>query len=274
MSIIEVKNVSYTYDKTKFAVKNVSFDVKEGEYVAIIGHNGSGKSTLAKLFNALFVPTNGEIIVDGISTSQKDKLFEIRKKVGVVFQNPDNGIVASIVEDDIAFGPENIGVKREEIGERIDFALKTVGMEKFRYSSPDRLSGGQKQRIAIAGVLALKPKVIVLDESTAMLDPKGRQEILNVVKKLNKEQGVTVIAITHYMDEVLNADKVYVLDEGEIALQGTPREIFKEGAKIKSIGLELPLASFIAEKLRQAGVPVKDGILDKEELKGAICELK
>jgi energy-coupling factor transport system ATP-binding protein len=226
MAILSAEKVSYSYDKKIMAIKELSLSVNKGEYIAVIGHNGSGKSTLAKLFNGLIKPDSGEIIVDNFKASNKKDLFEIRKRVGVVFQNPDNQLVASIVEDDVAFGPENLGVKRAEIGERIDFALKSVGMEEFRKKSPTRLSGGQKQRIAIAGVLALKPEILILDEATAMLDPQGRKEILEVISKLNKEQGVTVISITHYMEEAVNADRVYVLDDGVIALMGTPREIF------------------------------------------------
>ena len=274
MAILSAKKVSYSYDKKNRAVKELSLSVEKGEYIAIIGHNGSGKSTLAKLFNGLIKPDSGEIVVDGFSSQNKKDLFEIRKRVGVVFQNPDNQLVASIVEDDVAFGPENLGVKRQEIGERIDFALKSVGMEEFRKKSPTRLSGGQKQRIAIAGVLALKPEILILDESTAMLDPQGRKEILEVINKLNKEQGVTVIAITHYMEEVVSADRVFVLDDGVIALTGTPREIFKEKKVIKSLGLELPSASYIASKLKEKGVKIEGEILTEKELSEALCKLK
>ena len=274
MSLITLSDVSFSYDDKHKAIKNLSLSVEKGEYIAIIGHNGSGKSTLAKLFNALAVPTKGTVVVDGFSSSDKKDLFEIRKRVGVVFQNPDNQLVASIVEDDVAFGPENLGVKREEIGERIDFALKSVGMEKYRRSSPTRLSGGQKQRIAIAGVLALKPQVLVLDESTAMLDPKGRKEVLEVVKKLNKEQGVTVITITHYMDEVIDADRVIVLNDGEITLIGSPKEIFSQKEKLKACGLELPLATYIASKLIEKGVRIDGEILTPTQLKETLCALK
>ncbi len=274
MAILSADKVSYSYDKKNTALKEVSLIVEKGEYIAVIGHNGSGKSTLAKLFNGLLKPDSGEIIVDGFKSSDKNALFEMRKRVGVVFQNPDNQLVASIVEDDVAFGPENLGVKRKEIGERIDFALNSVGMQEFRKSSPTRLSGGQKQRIAIAGVLALKPEVLILDESTAMLDPQGRAEILEVVKKLNKEQGVTVIAITHYMEEVVSADRVYVLDDGVVALTGTPREIFKEKNLMKSLGLELPSASYIATKLKENGVNIEGEILTDFELAEALCKLK
>ncbi len=272
VSLISLKNVSFSYDKRHNALENLSFDVERGEYLAVIGHNGSGKSTLARLLNALLLPDEGSITVDGLSIADKQNLFEIRKRVGVVFQNPDNQIVASIVEDDIAFGPENLGVKREEIANRIDFALKAVNMEEFRKSSPTRLSGGQKQRIAIAGVLALNPQVLILDESTAMLDPQGRKEVLQVVKKLNEEKGVTVIAITHYMEEVVDADRVIVLDNGKMVMQDTPREIFKREEELKAIGLELPLASYIAQKLRNAGVDIPKGILTETELTEALCK--
>lgn len=274
MALLEVQNVSFSYDKLNKVIKNVCLSVEEGEYIAVIGHNGSGKSTLAKLFNGLQKPDEGEVIVDGFSVHDKKSEFEIRKRVGVVFQNPDNQLVASIVEDDVAFGPENLGVPRKEIGERINFALSAVGMEKFRHATPTRLSGGQKQRIAIAGVLALKPKILVLDESTAMLDPKGRKEVLDVVNKLNKEQKVTVIAITHYMEEVIDADRVIVINDGEIALSGTPREIFAQKDVIKGYGLELPLSAYIAEKLKQKGVSLKSDILDQTELAEALCALK
>ena len=274
MPLLTAENVSFSYDKQHKVIKNVSLSVEKGEFVSVIGHNGSGKSTLAKLFNGLIKPDEGTIVVGGFNSLEKKDVFEIRKRVGVVFQNPDNQLVASIVEDDVAFGPENIGVPREEIGRRIDFALKAVGMEKFRHSSPTRLSGGQKQRIAIAGVLALMPEILVLDESTAMLDPQGRKEVLDVVKKLNEQQNVTVINITHYMDEVVCADKVYVMNDGEIAMSGTPKEIFNRKEEIKKIGLELPLAATIADKLIEKGVDLPEGILTDLELSEALCALK
>ena len=274
MAFLSAEKVSFSYDKQSNVIKNVTLSVEKGEYVAIIGHNGSGKSTLAKLFNALIVPDQGKITVDGFSSCDKKDLFEIRKRVGVVFQNPDNQLVASIVEDDVAFGPENLGVKREEIGERIEFALSAVKMEKFRKSSPTRLSGGQKQRIAIAGVLALKPDVLVLDESTAMLDPQGRKEVLEVVDRLNKEQKVTVINITHYMEEVVHADKVYVINDGQIALEGTPEQIFKQKDKLNSLGLELPLSAVIVDGLIELGIKLPEGILTEERLAEELCALK
>jgi len=281
MAILKMENVSFSYDKKRAVLKNISLEIKKGEYVAVIGHNGSGKSTLAKLMNGLIFPDTGSITVSGISTfkegsEQKDKsaVFEIRKKVGVVFQNPDNQLVASIVEDDVAFGPENIGAPRKEIGERIDFALSAVGMQEFRHRTPSRLSGGQKQRIAIAGVLALKPEILVLDESTAMLDPKGRKEVLSVVEKLNKEQNVTVITVTHYMDEVVHADRVIVMSDGEMVMQGTPEEIFKREEEIKKYGLELPVSTVIANKLRAKGLNIPEGIFTPEGLAEALCGLK
>lgn len=272
MALLEVKNVSYSYDRNTKALKGVSFCVEKGEFVAIVGHNGSGKSTLAKLLNGLLKPTGGEVVVDGFSSSDKNAVFEIRKRVGMVFQNPDNQLIASIVEDDIAFGPENLGVAREEIGERIDFALKAVGMENFRTATPTRLSGGQKQRIAIAGVLALKPEILVLDESTAMLDPQGRKEIAQVVDALRKS-GVAVIAITHYMDEAVKADKVIVIDRGTVALSGTPKEVFAKKDALRALGLELPLAGVIADKLRERGADIPEDIITEEELLGALWTL-
>ena len=266
MALLQVENARFSYDKKTEALKGVSFSAEKGDYLAIIGHNGSGKSTLARLINGLLTPSGGTVTVDGISSVDKEKCFQLRKRVGVVFQNPDNGIIASIVEDDVAFGPENLGVPREEIKERIDFALKAVGMEEYRKSSPARLSGGQKQRVAIAGVLALKPEILVLDESTAMLDPKGRKEILAVVKKLNEEQGVTVIAITHYMEEAAQARDVIVLSDGEIVMRGSPEEIFLKGAELKKYGLELPYPAYVAEKLKEKGVPIDGVVLTREAL--------
>ena len=274
MPIIQLKDVNFSYDKKIDVIKNLSLSVEEGEYIAVIGHNGSGKSTLAKLFNALCIADSGQVLVDGFDASDKKNVFEIRKRVGVVFQNPDNQLIASIVEDDIAFGPENLGLKRKEIGERIDFALSAVGMQKYRHSSPTRLSGGQKQRIAIAGVLALKPKVLVLDESTAMLDPQGRKEVLKVAYDLNKEQKTTIINVTHYMDEVISADKVFVMNDGEIVLSGTPKEIFTHRETLRKCGLEIPLALEIADKLIEKGIPLPQGILTEEQLSEELCALK
>ncbi len=272
MPIVKVENVSYSYDKKTDVLKNINLEIEKGEYVCIVGHNGSGKSTLAKLFNGLLIPDSGEITACGYSSKNKKSLFEIRKRVGVVFQNPDNQLVASIVEDDIAFGPENLGIKREEIKQRIDFALSAVGMEEYKNSSPERLSGGQKQRIAIAGVLALKPEVIILDEATSMLDPRGRKEVLDVVKKLN-ENGTTVIAITHYMEETIEADRIYVLKDGEVINKGTPREVFGKKDLLFIAGLELPPATKIAEELKKKGANINGDLLTPEELAEELCKL-
>ena len=274
MPILTTENVRFSYDKKTNAINNVNLSIESGEYVAIIGHNGSGKSTLARLFNALINPTSGEITVDGMSTRDKKNLAKIRETVGVVFQNPDNQLVASIVVDDVAFGPENLGLSREEIGSRIDFALSAVGMENFRNASPERLSGGQKQRVAIAGVLALKPKILVLDEATSMLDPEGRKDVLDVVKKLNKENGVTVIAITHYMEEVVGADRVIVVNDGAVAFTGTPEEVFAQKEMLNNFGLELPISAYIAQKLREKGLELPQNILTEDGLAEALCALK
>lgn len=273
MCIIRTENLSFKYSgASEYALKNVNLSIKKGEFVSIIGHNGSGKSTLARLFNGLLQPTSGEVTVNGVSTLNKDGIFEVRKTVGVVFQNPDNQLVASIVEDDVAFGPENIGLPREEIGKRIDFALNAVGMQDFRKFSPSRLSGGQKQRIAIAGVLAVKPQVIVLDESTAMLDPKGRKEVMQVVKKLNKENGITVINVTHYMDEVCEADRVIVLNDGQAVMQGSPQEIFSRKNELESYNLDVPVPTAIAEVLKEKGFNINKEIYSKEDLSEVLCE--
>ncbi len=273
MAELKAENLVFSYDKKIKVIDGVSFSLKEGEYLAVIGRNGSGKSTLAKLLNGLLTLDDGNVTVDGFSVREPKDLYEIRKRVGMVFQNPDNQLVASIVEDDVAFGPENIGVPRKEIGERIDFALKSVGMEDFRTRSPERLSGGQKQRIAIAGVLALKPEILVFDESTSMLDPKGRKEVLEVVKKLNEEQGVSVLTITHYMEETVEADRIIVLDGGKIALEGTPKEVFSQKDKIRGLGLELPPCTVIAEKLKEKGLDINENCLTPDELRGELCKL-
>ncbi len=272
MAQILLENITFSYDKKTDVLKNISLSVEKGEYVAILGHNGSGKSTLAKLLNGLITATSGSAEICGFSPFEKKNLFEIRKRVGVIFQNPDNQLVASIVEDDVAFGPENLGVKRQEIKERIDFALSAVNMEEFRKSSPTRLSGGQKQRIAIAGVLALKPEVLVLDESTSMLDPKGREEVLSVVKKLNKQEGVTVIAITHYMEEAVEADKIIVLKDGEIVSFGAPEKVFSDKSALDKAGLCLPLSEEIANELKKSGVISGGQVLTETALTEGLCE--
>ena len=274
MCRVLIKDLSFRYRAMgDYVLNNLNLAVEEGEFVAVIGHNGSGKSTLAKLMNGLLQPTQGEVCVGDYRTGDKQSLFEIRKRVGVVFQNPDNQLVASIVEDDVAFGAENIGLPREEIGERIEFALSAVGMEEYRYSTPARMSGGQKQRIAIAGVLAVRPEVLVLDESTAMLDPRGRREVMEVVERLNRENGMSVVLITHYMDEVAKADRVIVLSDGRIAMTGSPREVFSRGEELKTYGLSLPVPAQIAQKLREKGVPANGAALTAEELSEELCEL-
>ncbi len=272
MEAVKFENVKFAYreDEEDFAVNGVTLSIGEGEFVAVLGRNGSGKSTLAKMINALLVPTEGRAEVFGLDTADSKNTFEIRKSAGMVFQNPDNQTVASIVEDDVAFGPENIGVPREEIGRRIEFALNAVGMQAFRDATPSRLSGGQKQRIAIAGVLAVMPKIMILDESTAMLDPKGRREVMDVIKKLNKERGMTVILITHFMDEALEADRAIVMHRGEVVMDGTPEEIFSRSDELETYNLTLPRAAYISKKLAEGGMPVK-GAFNAEELAEEIC---
>ena len=272
MNALEISKLNFSYEQIP-VLRDVSLTVKRGEFVCLLGRNGSGKSTLARLVNGLLTPSSGEIKVFGLDSTKKENLFEIRKKAGMVFQNPDNQMVASIVEDDLAFGPENVGVEREEIGERISYALKAVGMEEFRHSTPSRLSGGQKQRIAIAGVLALKPDILILDESTAMLDPKGRSEVMSVVKKLNKEEGLTVIDITHYMDEAVDADRIVVLSDGRVVMQGAPSEVFARARELEVYGLNVPKATYIAQKLREKGLPIAGEIFDGEDLINKLCEL-
>ena len=271
MDAVEFKNVSFSYGSGTFALKNINFAVKEGEFIAVLGHNGSGKSTLARLINGLLEADSGEITVFGLPVSDRKNLFEIRKNVGIVFQNPDNQMVASIVEDDIAFGAENIGLPREEIGKRITFALDAVGMQEFRHATPTRLSGGQKQRIAIAGVLAIRPKVMILDESTAMLDPRGRREVMQVVSRLNKEEGMTVILITHFMEEALMADRAIVMNKGEIVMEGTPADIFERHEELETYNLALPRIGYICQKLREGGMNVAD-TLDAEKLAEEIAQ--
>ncbi len=265
--------VTFSYNEQPApALSGVSFTVKKGEFLAIIGHNGSGKSTLARLINGLLIPDEGKVVVFGLDTAEGKNPIEIRKKAGIVFQNPDNQMVASIIEDDVAFGPENIGVEREEIGRRIDWALKAVGMEQFRTGTPSRLSGGQKQRIAIAGVLAIKPDIIILDESTAMLDPRGRREVMGVVSRLNREEGMTVILITHFMEEALLADRTIVLNRGEIVMQGTPAEIFLHSERLEAYNLSLPRIGRICKTLQKAGIAVDDCLTPEilaEEIKDA-----
>ena len=275
MSFIELKNVVFYYNNDdeqsnqRPAIDGVSFSVEKGEVVAIIGHNGSGKSTLAKLCNGLLEPDEGEILVDGISTNDKKRIFEIRSKVGIVFQNPDNQMVATIIEDDVAFGPENLGLKSEEIRKRVDWALESVGMSEYAKGTPFKLSGGQKQRIAIAGVLALKPQVMILDESTAMLDPLSRKEIMDVAMKLVREENMTLINITHFVDEAMEADKIIVLNDGKVFMQGG-KEVLMEDEKLASIGLESPLAVRVKNKLNVMGYSLPS-VLTDEELIDNLC---
>lgn len=271
MEAVCFENVKYSYrDDASFAVNGVTLSIEEGQFVAVLGRNGSGKSTLAKLINALLEPTSGKVTVFGMDTADPKQTFEIRKNAGMVFQNPDNQTVASVVEDDVAFGPENIGVPREEIGRRIDFALGAVGMQAFRQATPSRLSGGQKQRVAIAGVLAILPRILILDESTAMLDPKGRREVMEVVKKLNREQGMTVLLITHFMDEALQAERAIVMHRGEVVMDGAPEEIFARSDELETYNLTLPRAAAICKRLQREGMPVGNAFT-AEELAEVLC---
>ena len=255
------------------ALDHVDLEIEPGSFVAILGHNGSGKSTLAKHLNVLLNPTEGTLWVDGKDTSDMDNLWKIRQNTGMVFQNPDNQIIGSIVEEDVGFGPENIGVPTDEIWQRVEESLKAVGMFKYRTHSPNKLSGGQKQRVAIAGVVAMQPKCIVLDEPTAMLDPNGRKEVLRTIHELNKKKGVTIILITHYMEEVTDADYVYVMDSGSVVMQGTPREIFSRVESLKAHRMDVPQITLLAHELKKAGLDLPDGILTREELVGALTKI-
>lgn len=273
MKVIEINNLKFSYADASPVLNGVDLSVDEGEFLAVIGRNASGKSTLARLINGLIAPLSGEITVLGMDASKKENLFEIRKNVGIVFQNPDNQMVASIVEDDVVFGPENIGIPREEIKERLEFALKETGTYELKDQMASKLSGGQKQRVAIAGVLAIKPKILILDESTSMLDPKGREEVMDVVKKLNREEKMTVITITHYMDEVTECDRVAVLLDGVIAKTGTPSEIFNDAELLKRAGMEPPVSAKICEGLKKRGLKLDDAIT-KEDLLASILKVK
>ena len=255
------------------AVDGVSFEVEKGDFVAILGHNGSGKSTLAKHINALLTPSEGTLWVNGLDTREEENLWDVRQSAGMVFQNPDNQIIGTIVEEDGGFGPENMGVPTKEIWERVEESLKAVNMLKYRHHSPNKLSGGQKQRVAIAGVVAMHPKCIVLDEPTAMLDPNGRKEVIRAVRALNQVEDITVILITHYMEEVIYANKVLVMDDGKVVMQGTPREIFSQVETLKSYRLDVPQATLLAWELKKAGLDLPDGILTREELVEALCQL-
>lgn len=275
MGIVEAKNLTFEYirrdeegnvEGITTAVDNVNIDIKAGDFVAVLGHNGSGKSTFAKHLNALVMPTEGTVYVDGMDTKDSGNTLSIRQTAGMVFQNPDNQIVGTLVDEEVGFGPENIGVPTEEIRERVEKSLKAVGMYQFRSASPNKLSGGQKQRVAIAGIVAMKPKCIVLDEPTAMLDPLGRKEVLNVLHELNRKENVTIILITHYMEEVIDADYVYVMDGGKLVMDGTPRQIFTQVEMLKSMRLDVPQVTELAYELKKAGLPIKDGIIRNEEL--------
>lgn len=279
MGIIKAKQLVHEYirrdeegnvESISTALDHVDLDVKPGEFIAILGHNGSGKSTLAKHINALLAPTEGSLFVDGKDVTEEENILPIRQAAGMVFQNPDNQIIASIVEEDVGFGPENIGVPTEEIWQRVEESLKSVGMLKYRNHSPNKLSGGQKQRVAIAGVVAMQPKCIVLDEPTAMLDPNGRGDVIRTAIELNQKKGVTIILITHYMEEVVDADRVFVMDKGKVVMQGTPREIFSQVGKLKEYRLDVPQVTILADLLRQSGLDIPIGVLRREELAEAI----
>ncbi|GAA6492892.1 MAG TPA: energy-coupling factor transporter ATPase [Candidatus Bariatricus faecipullorum] len=280
MSMIKTEDLVFEYEKRdddgnvigkSRAIDEVNLDIAPGQFIAILGHNGSGKSTLAKHMNALLVPTGGTMWVNGMDTREEERVWDIRQSAGMVFQNPDNQIIGTVVEEDVGFGPENLGVPTEEIWKRVEESLKAVGMLEYRHHSPNKLSGGQKQRVAIAGVVAMRPRCIVLDEPTAMLDPNGRKEVLRCVQELQKRDNVTVILITHYMEEVIDADRVFVMDHGHVVMQGTPREVFSQVETLKYYRLDVPQVTLLADELRKQGVDLPEGILRKEELVEALC---
>ena len=282
MSMIKTNKLIFEYEKrddegnitgAHRAIDEVNLDIEPGQFIAILGHNGSGKSTLAKHMNAILTPTGGTMWVDGKNTSDPKELWNVRQSAGMVFQNPDNQIIGTVVEEDVGFGPENLGVPTDEIWQRVEESLKSVGMIEYRHHSPNKLSGGQKQRVAIAGVVAMEPKCIVLDEPTAMLDPVGRKEVLKTVKKLREKKKVTVILITHYMEEVIDADKVYVMDHGHVVMEGTPREVFSRVDELKEYRLDVPQVTILADELRKRGLDIPAGILRKEELVECLCQL-
>ncbi len=282
MEMIQTEKLVYEYEKrdeegnvigTSRAIDEVDIEAKEGQFIAILGHNGSGKSTLAKHLNAILLPTEGSVWVDGKNTSNPDELWNVRQSAGMVFQNPDNQIIGTVVEEDVGFGPENLGVPTDEIWQRVEESLKAVGMIEYRHHSPNKLSGGQKQRVAIAGVVAMEPKCIVMDEPTAMLDPVGRREVLKTVHKLRKQKKVTVILITHYMEEVVDADKIFVMDHGKVVMEGSPKEIFSKVDELKSYRLDVPQVTILADELRKRGLDIPKGILRKEELVEAVERL-
>ncbi len=277
-NIIEIKNLHFSYPAEEGSepaevLKGIDLTVKEGEFMAILGHNGSGKSTLAKHINGILVPTSGTVTVDGINTADEDKIFDLRRRAGMVFQNPDNQIVSSIVEEDVAFALENLGVPYEEMRRRVDEALKDVNMYDYRLHSPSQLSGGQKQRVAIAGIIAMKPKCIILDEPTAMLDPQGRREVMSVIKRMNREYGITIVLITHYMDEAAQCGRVVVMDKGRVILDDTPRAVFSQVEQVKKIGLDVPQVTELAYELKKAGYDISDDIITEEECINAIKKL-
>lgn len=282
MSLIKTKNLTFEYIRrddegnvegiTK-AVDDVTLDIKQGDFITILGHNGSGKSTLAKHMNAILYPTDGTVWVDGKDTNEDEYLWDIRQTAGMVFQNPDNQIIGQVVEEDVGFGPENMGVPTKEIWERVEESLKAVGMYEYRKHSPNKLSGGQKQRVSIAGVIAMHPKCIILDEPTAMLDPKGRKEVIRAVRALNDVEKVTVILITHYMEEAIYSDKIFVMDQGRIVMQGTPKQVFSQVEQLKELRLDVPQATLLSYELKKAGLNLEDGILSKEGLVEALCRL-
>ena len=282
MGIIKAKQLVHEYirrdeegnvESIQTALDHIDLDVQPGQFIAILGHNGSGKSTLAKHINALLAPTEGSLWVDGKDVTQEENILPVRKTAGMVFQNPDNQIIASVVEEDVGFGPENIGVPTDEIWQRVEESLKSVGMLQYRHHSPNKLSGGQKQRVAIAGVMSMEPKCIVLDEPTAMLDPNGRKEVLHAAHELNRKKGVTILLITHYMEEVVDADYVYVMDKGHVVMQGTPREIFSQVGTLKEHRLDVPQITLLADLLRQSGLDIPLGVLTREELVDAIMKI-
>lgn len=283
MGIIKIKDLIFEYIRrdeegnvegiTK-AIDNVNLDIKQGDFVAILGHNGSGKSTLAKHMNAILYPSEGTVLVDGKDTLEEENVWDIRQTAGMVFQNPDNQIIGQVVEEDVGFGPENMGVPTKEIWERVEESLKAVGMYEFRKYSPNKLSGGQKQRVSIAGVIAMHPKCIILDEPTAMLDPKGRKEVIRAARALNDVEKITIILITHYMEEVIYADKVYVMDKGSVTMQGTPKEVFSQVDELKKLRLDVPQVTLLAHELRKEGFPIPEGILTKEEFREALLKCK
>ena len=282
MGIIKAKQLVHEYirrdeegnvESIQTALDHIDLDVQPGQFIAILGHNGSGKSTLAKHINALLAPTEGSLWIDGKDVTQEENILPVRKTAGMVFQNPDNQIIASVVEEDVGFGPENIGVPTDEIWQRVEESLKSVGMLQYRHHSPNKLSGGQKQRVAIAGVMAMEPKCIVLDEPTAMLDPNGRKEVLHAAHELNRKKGVTILLITHYMEEVVDADYVYVMDKGHVVMQGTPREIFSQVGTLKEHRLDVPQITLLADLLRQSGLDIPLGVLTREELVDATMKI-